>query len=461
VRRLLPAIAVCVLTSCSLGNTIDVCSRPTTVEGDLNGLTDGDQTLHTRNALAPMPLGGAMAVWTSTLNGASEVRGASLTSTGVPQKTCDAASGEFTFSSSGQNADQAAIAPAPASGDLGVIIYRAGAHEIWAAPISDEGCLIPTMSEPQPFLLSQAPGGATVSDPSIAYLGDHTFVVVWTQEDAGAIKARLLMRRFKLSGLGAPPEFLPTPNGTANQPADAVTLDAPHANASLVSLPDGAAMVFFDLAIGTPRIELVRFNADLSIRWGPLLLRDPPAPTGLLPDGVRANLAWAPDSFLVGWLAGDLKLQPVVEGIFISGDGQYLSAPQAPQGGAFKLATSNGTVQGSVSIVGLQNQGFLAAWQEDGTGYDVDHDGFGIRAVGFDANGAVRFANRVCKEGDFQLNASTAADQTLPTMTLMPDGSLLAAWVSNEGNVSAEAHDRSGTGLKIVDLTMRELFPLK
>lgn len=457
------ALAVSALASCTLGNTIDVCERKPTREKDFNTRTEGDQLLPTRNASAPMPSGGAMLVWTSVPMGARpEVRGALVSADGSLSATCDSA-GEITYNPTNQYADQVALVAPAANDQLGAVVYRRhilGQHdEIWVVPINGSGCPLGD-TEPKPFALAVGPDGGTFTLPSAAAMSDGSIAVTFTSLAAGVPRPHLLVRRFKLTQIGLAPKFLPTPNSAVGDLADAISPDGAHENGVLVPMSDGAAMVYFDLEGDGYHIELARLAPDFSIRWGPLLLSEQTVPSGFLPQDISVNLAYEPDSFFITWLTGDLLLQPVVEGMFVSGDGKYLSAPRAPNGGPFRLGTGNGAIEGSVTMTGTGEGGFLAAWQEAGSGSaHADHSGYGLRAVGFDAQGAVRFSNRVCETDDFGLNLEITGDQTQPALTRLADGTVVAAWQSKGGDDSDR--DRDGFGLKTVGLSLRELFPLK
>ncbi|MFT3837854.1 MAG: hypothetical protein QM723_12755 [Myxococcaceae bacterium] len=460
-RTIALALAVSALASCTLGNTIDVCERTTPRERDFNARTEGDQLLPDRNAIAALPSGGALVVWTSVPeSGLPEIRGAVASGDGALLPSCDSAK-ERTFNPSYQYADRAAVVVPSKADALGAVIYRRHIlhqhDEIWAVPISADGCALPEADTAnQPFALAVADTGGQYSQPTAAILSDGTIVVVFTAFPPGSLRPHLLARRFRLK-VGSEAEFLATPLSPHGELADAVETNGAHANAVLVPMSDGAAMAFFELEEDGYRIKLVRFASDFSIRWGPVLLADQKVPTGLGPQDVAVNLAYEPDSFFVTWVTIDFSIQPVVEGIFVSGDGQYLSAPRAPNGGPFRLGSGNGVVESGVSLTGTGEGGFLVAWHESGTATHADRSGFGLRAVGFDRDGAVRFSNRACDSTDFQLNLSTDGDQTQPALTRMADGAFLAAWNTKGG----DSVDRDGSGVRAVGLTLRELFPVK
>ncbi len=451
----------CLLTSCTLGNAIDVCSRKGPAERDLNARTEGDQAFSSRNQLAAMPGGGGMAVWTSALPeaGTSEVRGGLVTADGTLLKTCEA-DAEFTYSLSGHVADQPVLAAPRTTDQLGALAYRrhdTTGEALWVVPITPSGCPVTPGLEPAAFELRPSQAGVQLINPSIATLGDQSLVVTWTEVATASVKPRLFARRFRLTRVGEAPQFLPTPNGPNGEAADAVVPDAPLANGTLTPTPDGAALAYFEVESDGYRVWLARFGPDLAPKFNPVLLADAAVPSGLVPAGVSINLAYEPDSFLVGWQAGDEQLAPVVEAMFVSGSGQYLSAPRAPNGGPFRLGAVKGAVESAVALVGSGDGGFLAAWQESGTLAHADQSGQGLRALGFTSAGAVRFANRACDALDFPLNRAQDGDQTQPALARLGDGTILAAWVNNGGQTA----DRSGTGLRVVGLTMRDLFPLR
>ncbi len=448
---------ICV-ASCTLASGIDVCERRGAAERDLNARTEGDQVLASRNAIGSLPSRGGMVVWTSSSSAtASEVRGALVTADGALIPTCDS-DAEHTFSLAGHVADEAVLATPRTEMEHGLIVYRrrtAMGHELWAVPITPSGCTLPV--EPRSFALRVADPGVQILNPSVASLGASTFVVAWTEASPSSVRPHLFARRIGLPRVGLAPELLPTPNSATGDVADLVIVGAPLANGTLIPLPDGAAVAYFEPDVAAYRVWLARFDEGLTLRFAPVLVDQIAIPSGLAVDDVSISLAFDGAQFLVSWMGGNDRLEPVVESRFIGGAGEYLTAPREPTGVPFRLGTAAATSEAEVATIGLDGGGFLAAWRESGTLAHEDRSGRGVRAVGFDPNARVQFANRACDTTDFPLNLSFQEDQTLPALARLADDTVLAAWVTSGG----DTQDRSGTGIRIVGLRPRDLFPLR
>ncbi|MFT3713201.1 MAG: hypothetical protein QM817_36565 [Archangium sp.] len=452
-------LAITFTTGCTLANGIDVCRRTGAPERDLNSRTEGNQRFSSRNAVGAMPSGGALAVWTSasTDGMTSEVRGALVAPDGALLPTCEA-DGEYTYSRSSEFADEAIFAPPRTTNDFGVVAYRtrsASGHTLRVVPVTPSGCPVPPGLEPNAVELRRTKNGAQVLNPSVTSLGASTYVIMWTEMSPTVPRAHLFAQRFRLSGVGHALELLPTPLGPLGEVAEAVERNGNHANGTLIPLVDGAALAFF--VVDSPRfqVRLVRFDTELVPRFN-ALVAEVTIPTGLVPDGVSIAVAHDSDTFLVGWMAGDENAKPVLEARFLDAKGNYLTAPRAPSGETFRLG-SVGSSEGEIALLGTGEGGFLAAWQEVGSLMHQDQSGRGLRALAFDSNGEVRFANRACAATDFPLNLAQVEDQTQPVLARLADGTLLSAWVTNGGDTA----DRSGTGLRVVGLSQFDLLPLR
>ena len=83
----------CVVTSCSLINSIDVCERGVPEEHQINRYTAGAQALQSPRSLAMMPSGQAFLAFSSQLHQGDEavpqhVRGTLIDREGEPLATC-------------------------------------------------------------------------------------------------------------------------------------------------------------------------------------------------------------------------------------------------------------------------------------------------------------------------------------------------------------------------------------
>jgi len=137
------------------------------------------------------------------------------------------------------------------------------------------------------------------------------------------------------------------------------------------------------------------------------------AAAAALPDG-RTVVTWTQNSEIVG---------------------QLFNPDGTPATGEFSVNTTTINGQNNSTVTVLSNGRFVVAWQDASTG-DLD-----VRARLFDVNGAAL-------GNDFVVNATTAAFQSGPTITALPNGEFFAAWSdagSTSGDIVGRRFDNDGT----------------
>ena len=99
--------------------------------------------------------------------------------------------------------------------------------------------------------------------------------------------------------------------------------------------------------------------------------------------------------------------------------GQRFDSSGSAIGNEFRINTYIENNQGGVSVSGLSDGGFVAAWSSQGQ----DASGYGVYGRRFDAQG-----NQVGNE--FRINTLTADDQLNPAVTSLADGGFAVTWQS-------------------------------
>lgn len=99
---------------------------------------------------------------------------------------------------------------------------------------------------------------------------------------------------------------------------------------------------------------------------------------------------------------------------------QRFDASGNPLGGEFRVNTTTGDNQQSPSVAMAADGSFVIAWQSN----KQDGGGWGVYAQRFDPSGS-----RI--GGEFQANTATANDQTSPAVGMAADDSFVIAWASN------------------------------
>jgi hypothetical protein len=137
--------------------------------------------------------------------------------------------------------------------------------------------------------------------------------------------------------------------------------------------------------------------------------------------------------FVVAW-DGFGQGNPSNDGVFA----QTYNANGAKVGGEFQVNTNSDNYQGNPSIASLQNGGFVVSWES----YNNDGSETGIFAQMYNAGGTPN-------GGEFQVNTYTNSDQWRPSITGLQDGGFVVSWQSegqdgDVGGIFAQVYNENG-----------------
>ncbi len=244
--------------------------------------------------------------------------------------------------------------------------------------------------------------------PTVTALADGGYVVAWSSNQEYGITSYdygVYTQRF---------DSLDTAVG-AQQQANFYTYlnqDRP----SMAALTGGGYVVAFSsdvqflATVTPPSVLATRFGADGL----------PAGDAGLgsgTPGADAVTVGLADGGYVIAWTtAGDIHAQ-------------RFDAAGAAQGPQFQVNTTTANAQSHPAITALNDGGFLMAWTSD----LQDGSGLGIELQRYDAAGHV-------VDAETQVNSSTAGDQRAPVATALSDGSYVVAWVS-------AGQDGSGDGV--------------
>jgi hypothetical protein len=447
---------------CTLVNDIDVCDRPGLPEHEINRRTEGHQALGSPRALAAMPFGGSLAVFASEVSATdpsrTEIRGTLIGAEGTPLRTCDQ-DHELTYAAVDPSgpAEQLRLGPAvaaPTTDDAaGLVVHTEqqdeGQWEVVGRFVSGTGCPYQGLAS---FNISADAPDHLASWATAVPLGGNDFLVLWPTEpsDPSSLDWRLRARVVHADALG--PRFLPTVLSAEGEPVDLV--------------PPGSLVAFAAAAVVAPGHVMVTWLANTTagpLAWAAVLddrLDEVVAPfvVGMghpgLPPRAGLDIAFDGEQVMVVWVARDARDVPTVWGRYLTPDGDFLRAPQAPTGEAFAVGRAGGISQGRPTVAPVAAGGFVVAWEELGA-EGSDTGTIGARA--FDAQGGARFNNRACDRDAFTLHRALEGAQRQPSLALLSDGSLAAAWTDGGFN----GPDRSGRSIRGAVVLPRDLFPIE
>ena len=337
------------------------------------------------------------------------------------------------------------------------------------------------------FLVNTHTGSAQL-DPGIASLSDGGFVVVWRSSDSAigdASSGGIAGQRFNASGVAQGSEFIANTNTVGDQFAAAVT-----------GLDDGGFVVTWgtsDPASGDADLGVAGrcYDADGDALGDEFLINLTKAEFQVSPG--MATLA--DGSFVVAWSNGNnlnavdiigrryqpataLEIKGLVTGdeflantdtagfqsspavaplvggsfvtIWVSFDSpsfvaaRVYSADGNSIGDEFQVNVHSVTSQDGPAVAGLQNGGFVAAWESE---FSTEDSEFGaVSARLFNADGTPQ-------TDEFQVNTFTANSQNEPSVATLNDGTFVVVWQSRDpaagdtsvSGISGQHYTESGT----------------
>jgi hypothetical protein len=232
--------------------------------------------------------------------------------------------------------------------------------------------------------------------------------------------------------------------------------EIPHAVSVTAIGPDRFALVWMELGPDAITTRIAVVDLDLGFLHGPVAAGVDPGFPPRIQDEPFSAVGFDGTQLLVAWPDRDDAGATRVIARFFDPDLAPLRAPESPDGMPFRLSDATTGEERSVVLAPLPAGGFVAVWEEDGVPGHEDASSSGLRAVAFDRAGARRFVNPACGRDAFQLNSVTSDAQRRPSIALLADGSLMAAWTDQSG----AGDDRSGSGVRVRRFQPRELLPL-
>jgi len=456
---------VATVAGCSLASAVDVCDRGPDPEGELNIRTEGDQILQGTRAVTGTPDGRAFVAFTSVSSTdpeRAEVRGTRLADDARPIPTCDEA----------RERTLAAIDPA------GPAIFNGGASVAatddetrplivaWAedgvegdrvlltALDASSGCGYfdgGSLSGIDPYELAARPGG-TLSPPRALWLRDDRFAFFWLDVDDTGVSADTRGRVFRINEGGILPQLVvdaQTGERTSDRPVALTAAGVRTFGFDAIAAEDRVVIARYVGVGGRLQVEVSIHREDLSVEEGPFAVSE------LFWGGInyRAALAWDGEQLLVAWAqAAEEGSPPRVWARLLTLQGDFLSSPLAPDGGAFRVSTSEPIAERAPAAVALPGGGFLVGWTS-GSGEMATFD---IRGAMFDRAGERQFANRACDRADFPLSQVPEGDQGNVSFARLGDR-VIAAWTDAGGNGA----DTSGFAVRVAVLEPHTLLPVR
>ncbi|WP_424965863.1 Ig-like domain-containing protein [Dinoroseobacter sp. S375] len=328
------------------------------------------------------------------------------------------------------------------------------------------------------FLVNDTRAGAQ-SNPAIAGTEDGGFVIVWESADGSG--TGIFSQRYDVNAepIGGEVIVNDTLSSTQNDP-------------SVTGLPGGGYVVtFYDEGSGADFNDDVRariFDANGVPAGAPFTVNTTGAQSGvnqtaaevaaIPPSGAADNLAAG--GFVVTFISGSMAYlqvfdtsgnavgtetslaslgvasssEPVVAGLVDGGfvavfrdaageiSAHLFSGDGTPVGGAFQVNVETQSTQSQPEVIGTPDGGFAVVWTSRTSGPAGDGSGEGVIARSFDASGTPT-------TGEVIVNEQIAGGQTQPVITVLPDGTIAAAWTSVTSGASGDG-DGSGVVLRLL-----------
>ncbi|WP_148219482.1 beta strand repeat-containing protein [Azospirillum sp. B510] len=237
------------------------------------------------------------------------------------------------------------------------------------------------------------------SVPNIASFHDGSSVIVWMSMGQDGSGAGVYGRRLDASGNPVGGEFRINTTTAGDQAMPTVLANS-----------DGSFVVYWQTGTN-PNVDIVgqRYDAAGNASGSEFTVNSTIAGSQIWP--TVSPLAGG--GHLVSWFTMN------ADGTVQSINARRFDAAGAAVGQDFLVGTVGGGVgvNWSPTITGLADGGFVALWKKP------DGSGTGIFGQRFDATGAMQGSV-------FQVNATTAYDQQLPSAVALPDGGFVVTWTS-------------------------------
>jgi hypothetical protein len=463
-------------SGCQVVNDIDVCDRGGGVERQTNGRTDGDQIVTSSRSLVALATGESLVTFTSTDGGGvlspSEIRGAVMNGAGVSLGTCSEQT-EKTWAP----LDPAAPPKARRFPTLGrpvgtdsytLLVYGEGpadvmpedeAFQVFGQVLDTSGCPVGV-----PVQISDEPAGLSVTWMQAVPTAAREHLVFWMVRDQAGAPQAIRARAVELQIIPQQPiAFLPTADSRDGDVVEVPETKGLNLAFAAAERGDGGALLAWIALGGLRQVHLASFDAVLAPAAHTVVASidgssSPVDRSGVdvASDGAQALIAWAERD-----KPGTGGRARVFGRFYTPKELLGLRAPQAPDGGAFRLGSSVEAIdEGYPNLAVAPEGGFAATWNEAGDPSRPDASGASVRGLLIGSDGGPEFANLACDRRDFQLNVGGRSDQLVPNAAFGADGSLLAIWTDRGQNGTDRSTDAFRAGVRTIAIAPRLLRPL-
>ena len=456
-----------VAVACTRWNSIDACGGQPPPITMINRLYDGDQFVPHPVALAALPTGHALALFSSSRNAGgvdrTELRATRIDRQGQPVRDCESGiDQERVLAEIGPEDGKShlrsygTLAPAEKESQATLVaFYRADGDapgEIAGQFLTSAGCV---GAQDKPFVLTPGRASIRLTMPSAVRLHRtddlDDFVVVWVSVDGADLNQASRVEGRVLRDVQAGPMFLPTVGAPDGGP---MSLDLPDRlimAVSIVGLPDDRlALIWQSPVRGVVRAML--FDRQLrSIGEATTLFTGEHGP-GLSSEGTLAVLgAWDGDRLLVVWVGPDSKDHNRVYGQFLDRQLRLIETPLTHGGQPFQASLGTSETENRISLAAFPAGGFAVGWHEG----SKDASSGQTTAAIISRDGHREFVRPSCDQKPFALDRSSRGGSRQSSLAVLNDGTLLGIWTDG-GN---DGPDRSGTSVRGVAFEHRALFP--
>jgi hypothetical protein len=462
-RTLLATLVV--TTSCSLVNGLDTCTSAP-APGGVNVRVDGQQTLDAPGAMAVMPNGETVVVYSSTArtpaNGDFEVRAVRLNSAGARLDGCfsrDEREQVFYQVALGDPMAQVthALHLVPAPGAMGAAStglmllsrkYGTAPTQLVAAAMLAHGCVLPgaeafTVSIPSADRIVEIDVPPRAVEIPRGSLGEQRYAVFWIEHRTAPIENHVMARVIQSSANEVTAS--PTTDDPAGAPIDLGVPASVILGLDAVLVDEELVVTWATVAtLSTLNLVSQRFNMQLRPIGLPVVLAGPVG-AGSLPPGPKVLTAYDGEHLLVLSIQGqpDGNTRAVAQSFLV--DGRSAGPPVVV--GAPALA-ANDSFPG---LTAMRGGGFVVVWRQQAS---TAADAVSLRMAALDTYGRKVFNNVACQETDLKLVSAGVGDIGQSAVTVAADGRVLAAYTSSDGATGLAQSDVS-----LISMAAEQLFP--